>query len=186
MRTFLHPSRKERHVSGVSTTVNPMNPLPITSSGALFSAFQQPKPSRRRWMVLAALPLVAGVAGWVITRGQAGVIQVATNRGIKTVRVGMSPQQVVGILGKPITLVRSSDGLSDCYRYGSPSLKKKEFLVYSACFASGELQDVTLRHYEAWDLDPSILPIIENTSGLAGQAPAAPAPVLAPAAPVTK
>jgi hypothetical protein len=182
MRTFLHPGRKARHVGGVSITVNPMNP-PQVEPAPIFRAFQERKPSRRRWVVLAALPVVAGLAGWALTQGQAGALQVATPRGVKTVRRGMSPQQVVGILGKPLTLVRSADGLSDCYRYGTPSLTKEKFLVYSACFESGELQDVTVRHYEAWDLDPSILPVMES-------APAAPTPVVptvapAPASPVS-
>ena len=140
---------------GVSETVPPTSPspaTPLTSGTALFSAFAERKPSRLRW-VLLALVLVGVPSVWALLRSRADLAQVMTRRGIMTVRRGMSPTEVREVLGKPVTLQRSDDGRTECYRHGVPTLEKPTFNIYSACYEEGELRSVTLKKYEAWDMD---------------------------------
>lgn len=139
----------------MSETVPPTSPnaaTPLTSGEGLFSAFAERKPSRLRWALLA-LSLVAVPGLWALLHAHADLAQVMTRRGIQTVRRGMSPQEVRGVLGRPVTMQRSEDGRTVCYRHGDPTMEKPTFLIYSACYENDELRTVTMKKYEAWDMD---------------------------------
>lgn len=142
----------------VSETAPPTSPntaTPLTSGTALFSAFAERKPSRLRW-VLLALVLVAVPGLVALLRSRADLAQVMTRQGILTVHRGMSPTQVRAVLGTPVTRQLSDDGRTECYRHGVPTLAKPTFNIYSACYEEGELRSVTLKKYEAWDMDASL------------------------------
>jgi len=139
----------------VSETVNPAPPAAAGEQApatALFSAFIQRKPSRWRWALLA-LPLVAVPSVWALTRAHKDLAQVMTPRGIVTMRRGMSPTQVQDVLGRPVTVERSEDGRTECYRHGRLTLEQPTFRIHTACYEEGELRSVTERKYEAWDMD---------------------------------
>lgn len=140
---------------GVSETIHPASPnpaSPLTSGEGLFSAFAPRKPSRLRWVVLA-LAVVAVPSVVAMLRARADLAQVMTRRGIYTVRRGMTPAEVRGVLGWPLTMERGEDGRTECYRHGVPTLDKPTFTIYSACYEEGELRSVKLTKYEAWDMD---------------------------------
>ena len=50
---------------------------------------------------------------------------------------------------------------------------EKNFPVYSICYKDGELREVKVRQYEAWDLDPEKVPLVVG-------GPETPAPVAPP------
>ncbi|XXF78788.1 hypothetical protein P2318_03235 [Myxococcaceae bacterium GXIMD 01537] len=127
------------------------------SDAPIFKAFVERKPSRfRRWALLG-LPLVLGAGAWALSRAQTTALQLITPHGIITVRHGMSPNEVQGLLGRPLTLETGADG-SECYRYGRPTMKAPSFRVFTACYEDGELERLTERKFESWSLDPRQLP----------------------------
>ncbi len=140
---------------GVSDTSLPASPNAVSAQAPgtpIFRAFAERRPSRLRWALLA-LPLVAVPAVWAMTRAHADLAQVVTTRGIMTVRRGMSPTEVQGVLGRPVTVQRSEDGRTECYKHGRPSMESPTFRIYSACYEEGELRAVTVRKYEAFAMD---------------------------------
>lgn len=141
-------------------TPSPAQPAPI------FRAFIERRVSPHLRWFLVAVPVVAAGGLWALTRAHADLAQVITPRGIVTVRRGMSPEQVKGILGKPLTVHRGADGLTECYRHGQPTLGTPTFRVYSACYEEGELRSVTVKHFEAWGMDTAVpVPATANTQG---------------------
>lgn len=142
---------------------------PVQAEAAFFSAFQEPrKVNRKRWLLAALVPAaLALVGGWALLRENAVTYRVITPHGIKAVRGGMTAEQVVALLGRPITLEREANG-SECYRYGQPTMQQPSFLVYSVCYEGGKLRDVTSRHYSAWQVDPNTGTFVPP----AGEAPA--------------
>lgn len=146
----------------VSDTPEPKSPAspgepPSAPSAPIFRAFVERKPSRLRW-ALPALLLLAGGGIWAITGSQPELMQVPTPRGIISVRQGMTPTQVQDVLGRPVTVERSADGRTECYRHGQPTLEKPSFRIYSACYEEGELRALTVKQYEAWEMDATRLP----------------------------
>ncbi|MFP2927983.1 hypothetical protein ACLESO_22845 [Pyxidicoccus sp. 3LG] len=140
--------------SDVSTT----DTSPSPGSNGLFTAFQADggKVPRGRWAValMAALvPMVLGVGFWSLAKGEEATYRLITPSGIKSVRGGMTFDQVGALLGRPITLERDDKG-ADCYRYGQPNFINPQFLIYSVCYEGGKLRDVKQHKYSAWSVDP--------------------------------
>lgn len=140
----------------VSATQSSME-SPRGEAGGLFTAFQdEQKASRGRWVVagLAVLALaVLGVGFWSLVKEEAATYRLVTPWGVKAVRGGMTTEQVVALLGEPLTLERDATG-AECYRYGRPSLAQPTFIVYSVCYEGGKLRDVKQQQYSAWSVDP--------------------------------
>lgn len=141
----------------VSATEIPVE-SPRGEAGGLFTAFQdEQKASRSRWVfaglaALVALVLVAGL--WTLVKLDEQTYRVVTPWGVRSVRGGMTAEQVMDLLGEPITAERDATG-AECYRYGRPSLAQPTFLIYSVCYEGGKLRDVTQRQYQAWSVDPA-------------------------------
>jgi hypothetical protein len=141
----------------VSATEPSLKVIRSDDSTGLFTAFQENAPvPRGRWAValMAALvPVVLGVGFWALARNEEQTFRLVTPNGIKSLRGGMTSDQVVALLGRPITLERGEDG-AECYRYGQPNFVNPQFLIYTVCYESGKLRDVTQRKYSAWSVDP--------------------------------
>ncbi|MCY0999712.1 hypothetical protein OWM54_21485 [Myxococcus sp. MISCRS1] len=170
----------------VSPTENPPNAALVaepTDSSNLFTAFQKEgKASKGRWavaLVAALIPVTLAVGFWGLAREQENTFRVVTPHGFKSMHGGMTSDQVVALLGRPMTREQDATG-ADCYRHGTPSMEKEFFLVYSVCYQDGKLKDVKQQKFSAWSVDPET-GSFEAPSG--GEAPSSPAQ--APAAPGT-
>ncbi|MCP3137030.1 hypothetical protein LXT23_06750 [Pyxidicoccus sp. QH1ED-7-1] len=134
--------------------------VPSHDSSALFTAFQEGgRASRGRgsWglaLLAASVPVVLAVGFWVLAQAEETTYRLITPNGIKSVRGGMTTDQVGALLGRPITLERDETG-ADCYRYGQPNFVNPQFLIYSVCYESGKLRDVKQHKYSAWSVDPA-------------------------------
>lgn len=117
----------------------------------LFAAFRKQSPRRARWALLA-IP-AAGLFTW-------GLAQEVSPRpllvlpGYRMVNEGMTPEEVRGLLGHPFDVERSHERGRECYRYGRPSFELPVFPIYALCYEDGKLQDVKVRYYNAWLVDP--------------------------------
>ncbi|WP_426756155.1 hypothetical protein [Myxococcus sp. Y35] len=133
------------------------NPQADAASG-LFTAFQKDrKVPRGRWagaLLAALVPVALGVGFWVIAKGEEKTFRVVTPNGFKSMRGGMTTEQVSALLGRPITLERDASG-AECYRYGTPNLVNPTFVIYSVCYEGGKLRDVKTHQYSAWNVDPA-------------------------------
>jgi hypothetical protein len=145
-------------VPGLRTKEQPLALDPATEvpwdeekRGPLFHAFRVEPERRKRWpfVVLGAL-LLAVPAGWALTQHPEGATDIITRHGFKTVRQGMSEEQVHSLLGRPLAsdLARGEG----CHRYGMPTMDTPSFILYSVCFEDGKLREVTQRRYSAWDM----------------------------------
>lgn len=116
----------------------------------IFSAYQQEPPARRfpLWAIAAALA-VAGAA-LALASGQEPY-RLVTARGIKAIFPGISQAQFVDIVGDPIA---PEPGADDCYRYGTLTLEKPSFVLYTACFEDGKLREVIPKTYGAAAVQP--------------------------------
>lgn len=145
-------------VPGLRTKEQPLALDPATEvpwdeekQGPLFHAFRVEPERRRRWpFVVGALLLAAPLIGWALTQRTEGATDIITRHGFKTVRPGMTEQQVHALLGRPLASdLRQGEG---CHRYGMPTMETPSFVLYSVCFEDGKLRDVTQRRYSAWDM----------------------------------
>ncbi|MBZ4417565.1 hypothetical protein [Myxococcus sp. RHSTA-1-4] len=127
------------------------------NSDALFTAFKEGGPvPRGRWamaLMAALVPVVLGVGFWALAKGEEHTYRLITPTGIKSVRGGMSTEQVSALLGRPITLERDGSG-AECYRYGQPNLVNPQFLIFTVCYEDGKLRDVKQQKFSAWKVDP--------------------------------
>ena len=144
-------------VPGLRTKEQPLALDPATEvpwdeekQGPLFHAFRVEPQRRRLWpLVLGALVLLAPI-GWLLTQRTEGATDIITRHGFKTVRTGMSVEQVHALLGRPLASdVARGEG---CHRYGMPTMETPSFVLCSVCFEDGKLRDVTQRRYSAWDM----------------------------------
>jgi len=158
----------------VSTTEPSLNAVPSDSS-ALFTAFQEGRPvPRGRWaaaLLAALVPVVLAVGFWALAQGEAQTYRLITPQGIKSVRGGMTSDQVVALLGRPITQERDASG-AECYRYGQPNLINPQFLIYTVCYESGKLRDVKTQKFSAWQVDPETGTFTAPEGGGAAPSPA--------------
>lgn len=75
---------------------------------------------------------------------------VITPYGLKTVKVGMSTNEVDQVLGRPWAPDRRGNG--DCYRYGRLTMEASSFVVYSVCYDQAKLTDVAEQRFSAWQV----------------------------------
>jgi hypothetical protein len=149
-------------------------------AGNLFSAFQERRTSNnRRWLLALAVPLLGAVAAWVSLQGRPSSVHIITANGVKMVSLGMSQQDVLSRLGKPIGRQTRADGL-ECFQHGMFSLLEPSTTIYTVCYAGGVLKDVTARRYSMWEADPNgnFIPAGMPTGNVA--APEKPAPAATP------
>lgn len=166
----------------VSTTDTSVSGVP-SESGGLFTAFREGGPvPRGRWagaLLAALVPVVLGVGFWVLASNEAQTYRLITPAGIKSVRGGMTADEVVALLGRPITLEQGEKG-AECYRYGQPNFINPQFLIYTVCYEGGKLRDVKQQKFSAWKVDPDT----GTFEAPGGEAPAAgeaaPAPATTP------
>ncbi|NOK06192.1 hypothetical protein HNV27_32360 [Myxococcus xanthus] len=169
---MLHPRYEDCMSGDVSATET--NPQADAASG-LFTAFQKDrKVPRGRWvgaLLMALIPVVLGVGFWTLAKGEEKTFRIVTPQGFKSMRGGMTTEQVRAVLGRPITLERDTSG-AECYRYGQPNFVNPQFLIYSVCYEDGKLRDVKTHQYSAWNVDPAT-----GTFAAPGGEPADAAPV---------
>ncbi|MBF5044785.1 outer membrane protein assembly factor BamE [Aggregicoccus sp. 17bor-14] len=127
-------------------------PLPdeLAPDGPLFVAFQKKEERRRRWPYALPALAILGAMVWALTQHTQGATDIITRHGFKTVKPGMTQQQVHSLLGRP--LAADEERGKDCYRYGMPTMETPSFVLYSVCFEDGKLRDVQQRRYSAWDM----------------------------------
>jgi SmpA / OmlA family len=125
-------------------------PWDEATQGRLFHAFREEPVRRRRWPYLVGALLLAVPIGWALNQRTEGATDIITRHGFKTVRPGMTEQQVFALLGRP--LATDKDRGEGCYRYGMPSMETPSFVLYSVCFEEGKLRDVQQRRYATWDM----------------------------------
>lgn len=116
----------------------------------IFSAYQAEPPKRRFPVWTIALALF-GLGMLFVRSSDRQSVRVVTPRGIKAVSPGMSQTEFVEILGEPIG---REPGADDCFRYGQLTLEKPTFVLYTACFDSGKLRNVTPKEYTAASVAP--------------------------------
>jgi hypothetical protein len=152
----------------------------VPSTGALFSAFQERREPNRRWLLALAVPLFGALAAWASLQGRPTSVQIITANGIKTVSLGMSQQEVLGRLGKPIGRESRAGGL-DCFQHGMFSLLEPVTTIHTVCYLDGVLKEVSTRRYSMWEVGPdgTFIPAGVPT-GPTPAAPAKPDPAAAP------
>lgn len=147
---------------------------------SIFRAYTDEEQKRSRFDIryvlypLAALFLL-GLGRLVVTfQQEARPIRVDTAWGLRTVRVGMSPKDVSGILGQPVSKERR--GNLECYQYGLPSIRVADFTLHVVCYEDGKLRDVSQKHYNSWVVtqDGAISPAPLEYEELAPPAPTPP------------
>lgn len=128
------------------------NPLSAAQHEYLFSAYTDPRRIRLRprhlLYPLGALLVMAVGYVTVTYRSEATPFRMDTYRGLRTVHKGMSPQDVSGILGPPVS--REQRGTQECFQYGKPSLKVPSFTLHTLCYEDGKLLEVQQRRYNSW------------------------------------
>jgi hypothetical protein len=142
------------------------------SAGNLFSAFQEQRAPSRRWLLALAVPLLGGLAAWASLQGRPATFHIITANGIKAVSLGMTQQDVLGRLGKPIGRNSRADGL-ECFQHGMFSLLEPATTIYTVCYLDGVLKEVTTRRYSMWEVGPNgeIIPAGVPTGGPTPAAP---------------
>jgi hypothetical protein len=143
--------------------------------GTIFRAYteqRRPRFQLRYLLYPAALLLLGGLGVLTVSyRQEATPFRLETHRGLRTVRRGMSPQDVKGILGQPIA--RERRGNLECFQYGRPSIKVPSYTLHTLCYEDGKLREVSERRYNSWIVtgDGAISPAPLEEE----EAPAAPA-----------
>lgn len=129
-----------------------------SEGGELFSAFRKERTADdRRWVYIALvplIPLVALVAALISMRGQENAMHIVTAHGIRVVNPGMSRQEVVGLVGRPIGQETRADGAS-CFLHGMFSMTEPQTTVYVLCYLNDTLHDMSTRRYSLWSADPN-------------------------------
>ncbi len=122
------------------------------TGGNLFSAFQaQSRAPNRRWLIALAVPLLGGLAAWASLQGRPASVHIITPNGIRVVSLGMSQQEVLGRLGKPIGRESRAGGL-ECFQHGMFSLLEPVTTINTVCYLDGVLKEVTTRRYSMWEV----------------------------------
>ncbi|HEX8702917.1 MAG TPA: hypothetical protein VF815_29040 [Myxococcaceae bacterium] len=150
----------------------------VPPTGNLFSAFQeQSRVPNRRWLIALAVPLLGGLAAWASLQGKPTTVHIITPTGIKAVSLGMSQQDVLSRLGKPIGRESRAGGL-ECFQHGMFSLLEPATTIHTVCYLDGVLKEVSTRRFSMWEVGPdgAFMPAGMPT----GPAPTQPAPAPKP------
>lgn len=146
---------------------------------SIFRAYTEEQQRSRFDLRYVLYPIVAllllGLGKLVVNfQQEARPIRVDTPWGLRTVRVGMSPKEVSGILGQPVSKERR--GNQECYQYGIPSIKVADFVLHIVCYEDGKLRDVSFKRYTSWVVtqDGAIAPAPIDPEELAPPAPLPP------------
>lgn len=121
---------------------------------SIFAAYQEqkrPRASYYRYLLLyplAVLVLLGLGALFVSLEQEATPIRVETKWGMRTVRLGMSPQEVSTLLGQPASKERR--GNMECYQYGRPTINEPSFTLHVVCYEDGKLREVSEKRYNSW------------------------------------
>lgn len=142
----------------METTTPPPDSAPQAPKKAVFHAYVTPPPKRHWGRWIAAVVVLAIAAYALAARRDPKAYTVITRHGIKQVRLEMTTNQVVSVLGRP--LATSNDG---CYRYGMPVMDK-DFDVYKVCFADGRVSAVKTERFEAREI-PTADTTVEELPG---------------------
>jgi hypothetical protein len=126
------------------------------SSGSteLFAAFREERSSKFRWLIVVAVPLFGALAAWVSMAAQPEGMRIVTSTGIKMVTLGMSQQEVLGLLGRPIAKDLRADG-AECLQHGMFSINEPSTTVYVLCYMGGQLREMATRRFSVWMVDPT-------------------------------
>lgn len=122
--------------------------------GSIFAAYQEqkrPRSSYYRYFLLyplAALVVLGLGVLFVNLEQEAAPIRVETKWGMRTVRLGMSPQEVSTLLGQPASKERK--GNMECYQYGRPTINEPSFTLHVVCYEEGKLREVSEKRYNSW------------------------------------
>jgi hypothetical protein len=79
---------------------------------------------------------------------EATPFRVDTRWGLRTVRKGMTPQEVQSRLGQPTSKERR--GNLECYQYGKPTINEPSFTLHVVCYENGKLLEVSEKRYNSW------------------------------------
>ena len=160
--TCLHPSPRTCHVWGVSQPDHQQGPTASAKTGTesnegIFTAYseqQNPRGTKRRYFLYPAAVLVLLALGlWTVKFEQeAPPIRVDTAWGLRSVRKGMTPQQVQSVLGQPTS--KDRNGNVECYQYGKPTLNAPTFTLHVVCYEDGKLRNVSEKRYNSWVITP--------------------------------
>jgi hypothetical protein len=164
----------------------------VTGSGVMgaaereviFHAYsaQQKSPGKLRYFLYAAvLPLLIGLGAlFVRIEPEATPFRVETLWGLRTVRKGMSPQEVQGLLGQPTSKERR--GNLECYQYGKPTINAPSFTLHVVCYEDGKLREVSEKRYNSWVVtqDGAISPAPLEYNPFPATEPASPASPASP------
>lgn len=118
----------------------------------MFRVFREERSSKLRWLLVVGVPLLGALAAWLSMVGQPEGMRMVTATGIKMVRLGMSQQEVLGIVGNPIAKDVRADG-AECLQHGMFSINEPSTTVYVLCYVNGKLQEMATRRFSLWVID---------------------------------
>jgi hypothetical protein len=118
----------------------------------MFRVFREERSSKLRWLLVVGVPLLGALAAWLSMVGEPPGMRMVTASGIKMVRLGMSQQEVLGMVGSPIGKDVRADG-TECLQHGMFSINEPSTTVYVLCYAGGKLQEMATRRYSLWVID---------------------------------
>jgi hypothetical protein len=134
-----------------------MNPSVVSEQAApvddgLFHAFREERTTNLRWLLAVVIPLFGAVAAWLSMMGQPEGMRMVTATGIKMVRLGMSQQEVLGLVGNPIAKDVRADG-TECLQHGMFSINEPSTTVYVLCYVGGQLKEMATKRFSLWVID---------------------------------
>ena len=130
---------------------NPSTPTPPKAE--VFHAYTAP-PEKKKWWRWILIGLVVAAGAYALAaRRDPRSYTVISKYGIREVRLEMTTNQVVSVLGDPIA--QSADG---CYRYGMPQLNR-DYDVYKICFDDGRVSAVKTERFEVREIPRGELPV---------------------------
>ena len=134
-----------------------MNPSMVSEQGApvdngLFHAFREERSTNLRWLLVIVIPLFGAVAAWLSLVSQPTGMRMVTAQGIKMVRLGMSQQEVLGMVGNPIAKGTRADGM-ECLQHGMFSINEPSTTVYVLCYVGGQLKEMETKRFSLWVID---------------------------------
>ncbi|HVG58787.1 MAG TPA: hypothetical protein VNA24_09550 [Hyalangium sp.] len=118
----------------------------------MFRVFREERSSKAKWLLVVAVPLLGAVAAWLSMVGDPPGMRMVTASGIKMVRLGMSQQEVLGMVGTPIGKDVRADGM-ECLQHGMFSINEPATTVYVLCYVGGKLQEMATKRFSLWVID---------------------------------